>query len=39
MARVSAIDANTVEPRSDAATDYTDCSHIDFIGCGQAERK
>lgn len=39
MARVSAIDANTVEPRSDTATDDTDCSHIDFIGYGQAERK
>ena len=39
MARVSAIDANTVEPRSDMAADDAGCSHIDFIGYGQAERK
>ena len=83
MTRVSAKDANTVEPRSDAAAsdtaaayslieragrmvrrlqcadelnsaqwerlrflaatalaaDDTDCLHIDFIGCGRAERE
>lgn len=39
MASVTAIDANTVEPRSDTATDDAGCSHIDFIGYGQAERK
>ena len=39
MARVSAIEANTVEPRPDTATDDTGCSHVDFIGYGQAERR
>jgi len=49
MARASAIDANTAEPRSDTATfdtaaaalatDDIDCSFIDVIGCKQLVRK